>query len=129
AEAVKWYRNAAEQGQAFAQTNLGRMYEKGNGVLQDSSAAADWYRKAAEQGYARAQHNIGVLYVEGRGVPQDYVTAYMWFNLAAAKSPDSPDEDRAAALKNRDRIASRMTLAEIAEAQRRSLEWKPVRGR
>jgi len=32
AEAVKWYRLAAEQGDANAQFNLGGMYEDGEGV-------------------------------------------------------------------------------------------------
>ena len=32
AEAVKWYRLAAEQGGARAQSNLGFMYETGRGV-------------------------------------------------------------------------------------------------
>ncbi|NIP71513.1 MAG: sel1 repeat family protein, partial [Gammaproteobacteria bacterium] len=31
-EAVKWYREAAEQGDANAQINLGVMYQKGQGV-------------------------------------------------------------------------------------------------
>ena len=32
AEAVRWYRLAAEQGFAAAQSNLGVMYDNGNGV-------------------------------------------------------------------------------------------------
>ena len=32
AEAVKWYRKAARQGYADAQSNPGFMYEKGRGV-------------------------------------------------------------------------------------------------
>lgn len=39
----------AEQGSARAQMNIGRMYERGEGVPQDQTAAAQWYRKAAEQ--------------------------------------------------------------------------------
>ena len=35
AEAVTWYRKAAEQGDADAQYNLGVMYAKGQGVPQD----------------------------------------------------------------------------------------------
>jgi len=50
AEAVKWYRKAAEQGHALAQTNLGFMYEKGDGVPKDAAEAVKWYRKATEQG-------------------------------------------------------------------------------
>ena len=34
AEAVKWYRLAAEQGFAMAQDNLGLMYKNGQGVPQ-----------------------------------------------------------------------------------------------
>ena len=34
-EAAKWYQLSAEQGFKDGQTNLGLMYEKGNGVLQD----------------------------------------------------------------------------------------------
>jgi len=48
-QAVKWYRLAAEQGDAKAQTNLGWMYYKGKGVSQDDKQAVKWYRLAAEQ--------------------------------------------------------------------------------
>jgi TPR repeat protein len=44
AEAVKWYRLAAEQGIAFAQYNLGGMYRKGRGVPQDNAEAVKWWR-------------------------------------------------------------------------------------
>ena len=50
AEAVRWYRKAAEQGDADAQCMLGVAYENGRGVKQDASEAVWWYRKAAEQG-------------------------------------------------------------------------------
>jgi len=45
-EAVKWYLQAAEQGNAKAQFNLAVMYACGKGVLQSGEAAADWYYKA-----------------------------------------------------------------------------------
>ena len=51
-EAVKWYRKAAEQGDADAQYNLGWMYKNGYGISQDDSEAVKWFRKVAEQGYA-----------------------------------------------------------------------------
>jgi TPR repeat protein len=50
AEAVIWFRKAAEQGHAQAQYNLGWMYANGQGVAQDHAEPAIWYRKAAEQG-------------------------------------------------------------------------------
>ena len=60
-EAVKWYRKAAEQGDANAQVNLGVCYDKGQGVKQDHDEAAKWYRKAAEQGDAQAKAYLGGL--------------------------------------------------------------------
>jgi hypothetical protein len=54
------------------------------------------------------------MYTNGTGAPQDLVRAHMWFTLAAAAlSGDSG----ATATKNRDRIASKMTAAQIAAAQ------------
>jgi uncharacterized protein len=58
-------------------------------------------------------------------VPQDYVQAHKWFNLAAARIPASETESRAIAIKSRDSVASKMTPAQIAEAQKLASEWKP----
>ena len=49
AEAAKWFRKAAEQGFAPAQSDLGRSYHNGEGVPQDFAEAVKWYRKAADQ--------------------------------------------------------------------------------
>ena len=57
--AVKWYRKAAEQGDAYAQGQLGWMYDSGQGIAQDYAEAVKWYHKAAEQGNAFAQRNLG----------------------------------------------------------------------
>jgi TPR repeat protein len=48
-EALKWFRKAADQGEAKAQANLGKMYAMGHGVLQDYAPALAWFRKAADQ--------------------------------------------------------------------------------
>jgi hypothetical protein len=125
AEAAKWYRLAAEQGLAEAQYNLGVRYRKGDGVPQDYAEAVKWYRLAAEQGLAEAQSNLGVMYGYGQGVQQDYVQAHMWFNLAASRYPASKAEARDKAVRNRDGVASTMTPAQIAEAEKLAQEWKP----
>ena len=49
AEAVKWYRLAADQGHATAQTNLGRCYSTGEGVSKNSKEGARWFRLAADR--------------------------------------------------------------------------------
>ena len=83
AEAVKWYRMAAEQGHSGAQNNLGVCYRSGIGVQQDYEQAVIWYRKAAEQGRASAQLNLGNCYHNGYGVQQDYAEAVKWIRKAA----------------------------------------------
>jgi TPR repeat protein len=83
AEAVKWYRLAAEQGHAHAQFRLGAMYHSGDGVPKDQARAAEWYTKAAEQGNAEAQARLGRLYRIGAGVLKNDAEAAKWFALAA----------------------------------------------
>jgi TPR repeat protein len=86
-EAVKWYKLAADQGFAMAQSNLGDMYtyDQGKGVPQDHMEAAKWYKLAANQGNAMAQTNLGLMHEQGRGVVQDNVEAARWIKLAADK--------------------------------------------
>jgi len=124
-EAVKWYRLSAEQGYASAQFNLGIMYDAGLGVPQDYAEAMKWWRLAAERGLAKAQYNLGGIYGRGEGVPQDYVLAHFWSNLAASRAPASEAKVRDEAVKNRDLAASKMTPAQIGEAQKLAREWKP----
>jgi len=55
AQALSWYRKAAEQGNARAQFAIGALFENGDGVKQDNAQAMYWYRKAAEQGHEPAK--------------------------------------------------------------------------
>jgi hypothetical protein len=118
AEAVRWYRKAADQGHAGAQFNLGVMYSKGWGVTQDYTEAVRWYRKAAKQGTALAQAKLGLMYDNAWGVTQDYSRAHMWYSLATARGLNIAE-------KNRDLLAKKMTPAQIAKAQKLAREWKP----
>ena len=58
AEAMRWYRLAAEQGLAAAQGSLGVMYSTGYGVLQDSVSAHMWLNLAAAQSMGEARELI-----------------------------------------------------------------------
>lgn len=120
AEAVRWYRKAAEQDYDIAQYLLGGMYEQGSGVTQDYAEAVRWWRKAAERGNAEALYNLGVMYATGRGVAQNYVRAYMWATLASRAGGKS----QKAAASLCDVLATKMTPAQIAEAQRLASERK-----
>ena len=83
AESAKWYRRAAEQGNASAQFFLGMAYDKGEGVPQNDAEAAKWFRCAAEQGDAAGQFCLGLSYSIGDGVPRDCAEAAKWFRRAA----------------------------------------------
>jgi hypothetical protein len=91
AEAVRWYRKAAEQGNARAQLNLrqistlGFMYERGIDTPADGAEAVKWCRKAAKQGNVRAQFNLGQMYEWGDGVTQDIAEAVKWYRQAAVQ--------------------------------------------
>ena len=108
-EAARWYRLAAEQGNAAAQYNLGVMYSNGQGVLKDEAEAARWYRLAAEQGLANAQFILGLMYEIGQGVLKDPVRAHVWFNIAGANGNET-------ARTSRDSIEKEMSRAEISRA-------------
>ena len=83
ATAIQEWTPLAEAGHARAQTNLGYMYEYGEGVSQDYAEAVRLYQLAADQGNAGAQTSLGVMYKNGQGVSQDYAEAVRWYRLAA----------------------------------------------
>jgi uncharacterized protein len=85
ARAFRWYRLAAENGDAYAQNYIAVFYEIGRGVAPDLAAAARWYRAAADQGDGWAQANLGNLYLDGRGVERDEGKALQLFQASAAQ--------------------------------------------
>jgi hypothetical protein len=50
AKAANWFRQAAEQGLASAQYNLGVMYQHGTGVAKDEIEGLAWFILAAASG-------------------------------------------------------------------------------
>ena len=72
---VQRYREAAEQGDAEAQSNLGVCYYFGEGVKKDKKEAVKWFRKAAEQGNALAQSSLGKCYDNGDGVKEFLISS------------------------------------------------------
>jgi TPR repeat protein len=84
AEAARWYRMAAEQGDAQGQFALGQILFFGLGSVEPGpEEAVAWLRKASEQGHARAQGDLAIAYAVGAGVEQDDAEAARWFRRAA----------------------------------------------
>jgi hypothetical protein len=133
AEAAKWYRLAAEQGHARARFNLGVMYYLGDGVPRDWEKAAKWYRLAADQGDADAQFHVGLMCEKGDGVSQDNVLAYKWITLSGYGWGSrqlfwGPARNEFRCREVKERIANKLTAAQLAEALRLAREWQPTTG-
>ena len=53
----------AENGEAEAQYELGKIYLEGAKVPKDEGKATEWFKKSAEQGFAKSQFHLGVIYL------------------------------------------------------------------
>jgi hypothetical protein len=110
-QAIHWYRIAANEGDLFAQTELGVMLQRGIGSAVNLAQAREWYRRAAGEGYAPAIVLLASLYSHGNGVPQDRNEALKLLKPAAERgyapaqtdlaalyllAPDAPAHDREA---------------------------------
>jgi TPR repeat protein len=84
-ESMRWLNEAASQGYAPAEYELGRVYLYGRGVPADYAKALLWERKAAEQADPRAQRDMAFIYERGLGVPADPAQAAEWNRKAAAQ--------------------------------------------
>ena len=85
AEAVKWYRKAANKGDNKARNDLGNCYYGGKGVEKDELEAVRWFWDAAVQGDAEAQNSLGDCYYYGKGVEENETEAAEWYQGAADK--------------------------------------------
>jgi TPR repeat protein/transglutaminase-like putative cysteine protease len=86
AQALAWYRKAAEQNFAEAQFNVGRMFYRGLGTPQDYAMALSWFRKAANQNIGSAQYFLGLMYTKGQGgIAVDSAQAATWYQKSAEK--------------------------------------------
>ena len=137
----------ADNGDAPAMLSLSDFYRYGTCGVKNTALARKWHRSAAEHGDAYAQMTLGSNYRIGKdGMAKDYVLAYKWYAIAAATPkprsiavPGDPFAqllpltgsasfgDTAADLQaaaQRDRLAKKMTPAQIEKAKELVQEWK-----
>ena len=107
---MRWYRLAAEQGNANAQLLLGTKYGQGQGVTQDYILAHMWTNLAAARKPPGKKRD---LTTEARDIFEKLMT------------PAQVAEAQRLARKARDIYEKLMTPAQVAEAQRLAREWRP----
>ncbi len=84
AAALRWFRSAAETGDAEALDHFGWALENGIGCEVDVPGAVRAYRRAAEGRNLQARFNLGRVLREGEGLRgPDPLMAAMWLELAA----------------------------------------------
>jgi len=78
-----WFRRAAEQGYAPAQTMLGVIYMYGRGGMPKNEAeAVNWLKQASDQNEPSAQVELGLAYECGKGIAKNLEEAARFYRLA-----------------------------------------------
>jgi len=77
---------------------------------------------AAEQGLPRAQSRLAELYADGPNASGNYVNACVWFLLATASSRGIYRDH---ARSGYERVATRLTPAQLTKAKRLAGLWRP----
>jgi len=124
AKAAEWFRKAASAGSPEAQYCLGKLYYYGQGVPQNFEEAVKQLTEAAQGGKGGAQYLLATLQLYGKGVEANPVKAYFWTLLAVA-APDTPAEDKSAALALRDQIGATLNKRQIDSMQAMATAWTP----
>ena len=86
--ALKWFREAASEGNADAYSELGYIYSHALGVPQNYNKAFDYFLKAAKLDVHAAKINLGMMYQLGTGVKQDHKEAFLWYAKAWMQDED-----------------------------------------
>ncbi|KAL9651289.1 hypothetical protein ABK040_001242 [Willaertia magna] len=92
--ALKWYQQAAEQGNVEAYVKVGDYYYYGTSALSSSlpsianteqsfEKSVYFYRRAKEMNNAQAMFNLGFMHEHGKGLPQDFYLAKRYYDMAS----------------------------------------------
>jgi hypothetical protein len=117
AQAVEWYRKAAEQGNVEAKFRLGEILINGSGTRPDPdqrvapnpTESVRWTLEAATNFHSGACRNMSFVLESGIGLDTNVVEAYAWLEVFARSNSASAHVDM-------DRLALRMNLQQIREA-------------
>ena len=125
-EAAKWYRKAADQGNAHGQANLGRMYANGWGVPKDRKEAIKWLTKASDQGNEYAKKELSKLTSTSpepgsQGQPADEKERLEKIRLEAPAKQQEKERNEAA--KTRGSIRSNLqNIAEFWDQEKKKMK-------
>jgi hypothetical protein len=114
AEAAKWWRLSADQGQPDAESAIGDMYYKGDFLAQDYEESFKWYLRSAMHGNSNAAMRVGTFYLSGQGgVTKNLKYAHAWLSIYTPSEEKFRDLQRKHLLL----IESKLDANDIAQAR------------
>ena len=81
----------ADLGNTTAQMYLCRLYQQGDGKLENADLAYQWCKRAAVDGLDEAQFELGVMYLEGVGIEQNDDQALEWIFRASLQGHEQAE--------------------------------------
>ncbi|MGB5708280.1 MAG: tetratricopeptide repeat protein [Arenicellales bacterium] len=86
-QAFAYWEPLARDGHLDSQYQIGRLYERGEGVGEDFNMALEWYQRAAQKGQGDAQFRIG-LYHMNENPDKNEALGFYWIQSAADNGSD-----------------------------------------
>ncbi len=122
-EALRWYREAAGNGNADAAYALGRLYEGSENLPANPREAMKFYEAAAERDHPSAQYRLGRGFANGEGLPIDRVQAIKWLTRASRWCCDVTQKEAEAEL---NRIKGLSTPLEVEAGEALAEAFAPI---
>ncbi|MGI4879930.1 MAG: hypothetical protein ACRYG4_20850 [Janthinobacterium lividum] len=122
AEARTQFAALADRDSAVAETMLGTMYAKGEGVPLNPATAATYYYRAAQRGYPPAQLALAQAMAAGKGIAADRDTAWLWARRAQQRGDQRTVAAAAAVAAS---LAAGRTKTDLAALENRLDSWRP----
>lgn len=110
-------REAADNGNIYAQFNVALRYHFGEGTAQDHDMAEKYFLLAANSGIVEAQHFLGQNRALKHGINLDKIFVDKWFTIAARAGNKE-------AMSNKHKLEIDMTADEIEAAELQAANWK-----
>lgn len=116
-KAIYWLKKAGESGDSQSASKLSYIYREGIGTEKDKRKSFTWIKKAAFSKFEPAETiyfpSLAEYYEKGIGTDVDLVKAYKYYDLSGT-----------AGAEGKQRVAKKMTKAQIDEATRQSQAWQ-----
>lgn len=122
-EAYKEFLALADVGSAPAQTMIGHMYLKGEGVAQSNGTAAMWFYRAANRGYVPAQLAFGHVRETGTGLGRNLIAAAAWYMIVEKRGNPKFSNIATTFL---ERVSKQLTPEMLVTAQSQANAWRPA---